>query len=138
MPAIEIAAFVSPRSMPRKLGRTAKVGMSVMPDIWERDAVRDPALTCPFPLAGRGTGWGLQPLFVEQTGGNPMRLQLGIMAEHAARSKNATFVQSERRCLQGGGLKPQQRFPGGPRFLFEAGDQRLADAPPARRRAGVH
>src|SRR3954447_769789 len=63
MPAIEIAAFVSPRSMPRKLGRTAKVGMSVMPDIWERDAVRDPALTCPLPARGERDRVGVTAAF---------------------------------------------------------------------------
>src|SRR3954452_19941597 len=63
MPAIEIAAFVSPRSMPRKLGRTAKVGMSVMPDIWKRDAVRDPALTCPLPARGERDRVGVTAAF---------------------------------------------------------------------------
>src|SRR3954449_3710731 len=60
------------------------------------------------------------------------------MAERAARSKTAAFVQSDRRCLQGAGLEPQSWFPGGPRLLFKAGEQRFADAPPACRRAGVH
>src|SRR3954452_21769577 len=102
MAAVEIAAFVSPRSMPRKLGRTAKVGMSVMPDIWERDAVRDPALTCPLPARGERDRVGVTAAF-RRTDWR----QLGIMAERAARSKTAAFVQSDRRCLQGAGLEPQ-------------------------------
>src|SRR5947209_16215225 len=72
MPAMQIAASLRECSMPRKLGRVAKVGTVLMSLIWEtRSRPSSP-------------GSQLQRLFVKQARGNRIGRQLGVTAEGSA------------------------------------------------------
>src|SRR5216683_1053350 len=60
------------------------------------------------------------------------------MAERAAGPETAAFVKADRRRLVGSRLKPQHRLPCLARLALDSCEQRLPDAAPARRLAGVH
>src|SRR5260370_42041943 len=75
----------------------------------------------------------LQQLFVKDAGGDAVRRQRGVMAEGSAAPEAEPLIKADRRRLVDAGLQPQHRLAGIARFLFEAGEERLADAPAPRR-----
>src|SRR4051794_34942589 len=80
----------------------------------------------------------LQRFFVEQAGGDPVRRQLGVMAERTTGAETVAFVKADRLCLQCPRFQPQHRLAGFACFPLDVGEQRLADAAAAGRLAGVH
>src|SRR5205814_10026629 len=59
--------------------------------------------------------------------GDAVRRHRGVMAEGAARSKPALFVEANRRRLKRAGFETQYRPVGGARLLLDTGEQRLPD-----------
>src|SRR5437868_1555460 len=106
MPATQIAAAGSLFGIPRKLGRTAKVGVSLIPEIWGR-SLHSAALD-----HGRiGCLWTgrpppkLQRLLVEQARHDAVRRQFGIRAKGVAGTKARALVKADRRRLKRAGFE---------------------------------